>query len=76
MTAQNTLKVITFSALGFAFADYLPFILAMIATGFAGTAFGGILLDRLPEKSFRLAFRIVLTVVALTLIGRAAGLPI
>lgn len=76
MTVQNGLKVVTFTALGFAFASYLPLIVCMIATGFAGTVFGSFVLDRLPEKRFRIAFRSVLTLVALGLIGRAAGLPI
>ncbi|HEY8595209.1 MAG TPA: sulfite exporter TauE/SafE family protein [Devosiaceae bacterium] len=68
MTMQNTFKVVTFTLLGFAFSDYLPLVLAMIASGFAGTALGGFLLDRLPEKGFRHAFRIVLTLVAVQLL--------
>jgi uncharacterized membrane protein YfcA len=68
MTAQNVLKAIAFSALGFAFAPYLPLVVAMIASGGIGTLIGGRLLSSLPEDKFRLGFKIVLTLVALNLL--------
>lgn len=71
MTIQNSFKIITFVALGFAFGDYLALILAMIASGLVGTALGGFLLDRLPERVFRYGFRVILTIVALDIIRRA-----
>ncbi len=71
MTGQNSFKLLSFMLFGFAFSDYLPLILAMIVSGLFGTVFGGFLLDRLPEKLFRVAFRIIITVVALDL-GRRA----
>jgi len=71
MTCQNLFKLVTFMALGFAFADYVWLILAMVASGFAGTHLGGFLLDRLPEKTFRHAFQILLTLVALDLLRRS-----
>jgi uncharacterized membrane protein YfcA len=71
MTIQNGLKVLTFSAIGFAFGAYLPLVTAMVLFGFAGTALGSRLLVRVPEAVFRLGFKLVLTAVALDLIRQA-----
>lgn len=71
MTIQNTAKVAAFVFLGFAFASYLPLILAMVAAGFVGTAIGSRLLVRVPEHVFRIGFKIVLTIVALALLRDA-----
>jgi uncharacterized membrane protein YfcA len=71
MTVQNLLKVITFTALGFAFAAYLPLVAAMIVAGFGGTAIGSHILLKVPENVFRIGFKIVLTIVALDLIRGA-----
>src|SRR5690606_23179643 len=61
MTVQHALKVIVFGIAGFSFSKWLPFILLMIASGYLGTIYGTRLLERLPEKSFRLWFKIGLT---------------
>lgn len=71
MAFNNTAKVTTFAVLGFAFGRYLPLILAMIVAGFIGTVMGSRFLDRMAEESFRLAFRIVLTVLALEMLRAA-----
>jgi uncharacterized membrane protein YfcA len=71
MTIQNAFKVLAFTALGFAFADYLPLIVAMVGFGFAGTAIGSQLLVRVPEHIFRYGFKVVLSLVALDLIREA-----
>jgi uncharacterized membrane protein YfcA len=71
MTIQNTFKVIAFTALGFAFASYLPLIVAMVLVGFAGTTIGSHLLVKVPERVFRIGFKVVLTIVALDLIREA-----
>jgi uncharacterized membrane protein YfcA len=71
MTAQNTLKAVAFASLGFAFGPYLPLTAAMIASGLIGTAIGGRLLSALPEKGFRLGFKILLTIAALGLLQSA-----
>jgi uncharacterized membrane protein YfcA len=68
---QHLIKVIVFGAMGFAFRQYLPLILLMVAAGLAGTAVGSRLLTQVPEAVFRLVFRILLTMVALGLIGAA-----
>lgn len=68
---QHVFKVIVFVAMGFAFRQYLSLILLMVIAGFAGTMVGSRMLTRVPENVFRLAFRILLSLVALGLIRRA-----
>ncbi|HUG73721.1 MAG TPA: sulfite exporter TauE/SafE family protein [Steroidobacteraceae bacterium] len=70
-TFVHVFKVAVFVAMGFAFGQYLPLILLMVLAGFAGTAVGGHLLARVPENVFRLAFRILLSAVAVGLMWRA-----
>jgi uncharacterized protein len=74
MALQHGLKVIAFGAIGFAFADWLPLVCLMIAAGFAGTVFGTKLLDRMSERAFAVALKAILTIVALDLLRRSAGL--
>lgn len=71
MTLLHGFKVVVFVALGFAFGSYLPLMLIMIVAGFAGTALGSHLLVRVPEKLFRIGFKLILTLVALDLIRGA-----
>ena len=73
MTAQHGLKVVVFGLLGFAFAPWLPLIVAMAATGFVGTVAGTRLLHLLPEQVFRKVLKAVLTLLALNLLLSAAG---
>lgn len=68
---QHAIKIVVFAAMGFAFRDYLPLILLMVASGFVGTTIGSRLLTRVPERVFRIAFRLLLSAVALGLIRRA-----
>ena len=70
MTMLHALKIIAFGLLGFAFWQWLPLVVAMIATGYVGTVYGTRLLHALPEKSFRLGFKILLTLLALDLVRR------
>ncbi|WP_419907141.1 sulfite exporter TauE/SafE family protein [Hoeflea sp.] len=70
MSVQHGFKVIGFAAVGFAFAPWLPLILLMIASGFGGTVAGSKLLHSMPEKGFRLAFKIALTVLSAGMIYR------
>jgi uncharacterized protein len=73
MCIQHGLKVIAFGWLGFNFADWLPLMAAMIASGFLGTWMGTRLLEKLPEDVFRTILKWLLTVLALDLLRRAAG---
>jgi uncharacterized protein len=70
MTAQHLLKIAAFGLAGFAFADWLPLVAAMIVSGYLGTVYGTRLLDRLPEERFRKAFRIGISILALDLVRR------
>ncbi|MCZ4271134.1 sulfite exporter TauE/SafE family protein [Maritalea porphyrae] len=71
MTFQNIAKIAVFVFLGFSFYDYAALLIAMVGAGFAGTWVGGKMLDRLPEKLFRQAFKIAMTAIALILIYRS-----
>jgi len=70
MVAQHGLKIVVFGLAGFAFAEWLPLIAAMIVSGFLGTVYGTRLLERMPEESFRKWFKIAITVLALDLLRR------
>jgi uncharacterized protein len=70
---QYLFKVMVFGAMGFAFRQYLPLILMMVAAGLGGTAVGSRLLIRVPEAVFRLVFRILLSLVALGLMVQAVA---
>lgn len=71
MVMQHGLKVIAFGFLGFAFGAWVPVMVAMVASGFLGTLLGTKLLHALPEKTFRVAFKWVLTLLAIQLIASA-----
>lgn len=70
MVVQHGLKIIVFGLAGFAFGQWLPMVVAMIATGYLGTRYGSMLLDRMPEEQFRRWFKIGITVLALDLLRR------
>ncbi len=71
MSAHHFVKIGLFVALGFAFAAWIPLMAMMIATGFLGTMVGVRMLTSFSERFFRLAFRIVLTVLAINLAATA-----
>jgi uncharacterized membrane protein YfcA len=68
MTLQHGFKIIAFGLLGFAFWPYVPFLVAMLAAGFVGTVVGREVLDRMPEKTFRICFNVLLTLLAIRLL--------
>jgi uncharacterized membrane protein YfcA len=70
MSTQHGFKVLGFAIAGFAFAQWLALILAMIASGFAGTVAGSRLLHAMPEHRFRLVLKGLLTVLAAGMIYR------
>jgi uncharacterized membrane protein YfcA len=76
MLIQHGLKVLAFGALGFAFADWLPLLVAMVASGFAGTLAGTKLLEKLPEAAFHHILKALLTLIALDLLLRAADVKL
>ncbi|MCA0399884.1 MAG: sulfite exporter TauE/SafE family protein [Proteobacteria bacterium] len=76
MTAQHALKVLAFGFIGVALVAWLPLIAAMVASGFAGTVLGTRLLDRMPERFFQITLKILLTLIALDLLRKAAGIAL
>lgn len=70
MTTQHLLKIVVFGIAGFAFWEWVPLVVAMIASGFLGTVYGSSVLERMPEETFKRWFRIGLTVLALDLLRR------
>ncbi len=76
MSAQHLLKVIAFSVLGFVLSEWLVLISMMVLSGFLGTLLGQNLLHKMSELHFKLAFKIVLTVLALRLVFSALSTAI
>lgn len=68
MTLQHLLKSLAFGFLGFAFAPWAPFIVAMIASGFLGTVIGRHVLARMGHRYFQT----VLSGILLALAARLA----
>ncbi|WP_409308372.1 sulfite exporter TauE/SafE family protein [Pectobacterium sp. B1J-3] len=68
MVLQHSLKILAFGLMGFAYASWLPMLIAMIASGVLGTVLGTRLLDNLPEKLFRTAFRLTMAFLSAQLI--------
>ena len=68
MTVQHGVKSLTFSVLGFAFAAWAGFLVAMIAAGFLGTLVGRLVLNRMDDRRFRLALDTILILLSLRLI--------
>ena len=74
MTIQHGLKIVAFGVAGFAFGPYLPLLAGLLGFGFAGTYLGRHLLDKLPERAFRIGLKAILTAIALRLLyGAASG---
>lgn len=73
MVLQHGLKILAFGLIGFAYAEWLPLLAAMIASGVAGTLLGTRALDNIPERTFRLAFRITMTLLGLQIAWSAVG---
>ena len=72
MTLQHAPKALVFGAAGFMFFEWLPFILAMIACGFAGTWLGLHVLRSLSNRMFTQVFNILLTALAIRLLWQAS----
>lgn len=64
MTLQHLLKSLAFGFLGFAFAPWLPFIVAMIASGFLGTVIGRQVLAKMGHRYFQTVLSGILLVLA------------
>ena len=73
MTIQYALKVLAFGFAGVAFFDWLYLIVLMLISGFVGTMLGTRFLEKMPDQLFRTVLKWTLTIVALDLLSRAAG---
>lgn len=71
MTIQHGLKIITFVLLGFAFGPYIALLIGLVTFSFICSYAGKLLLNRLPERIFRVALKATLTVLALQLLYSA-----
>ena len=73
MILQHGAKIVAVGALGFAFAPYVPMLVGLVGCGFAGTLTGRLLLNRLSERVFGAALKLVLTLLAARLLFAAVG---
>jgi uncharacterized membrane protein YfcA len=72
MTWVHLLKVIAFGVLGVALVDYIPLMAAMVVGSSLGGWSGSKALNRVPERGFRIVFKVLLTLLALRLLWQAA----
>lgn len=72
VTFQHSFKVILFGLLGFTFGPYIPLLVGLIGFGMCGTLVGKRVLDKLPEKVFRIGLQTILTLLAARLLYAAA----
>ena len=68
LLGMSIFKIAGYASFGFDYRPYLGMIAAAVAISFAGTAIGKRIVDRLPEKRFRLIFQVLVTVTALRLL--------
>ena len=68
LLGMSVFKISGYAYFGFDYRPYLGMIGAAVAISFAGTAIGKRIVDRLPEKGFRLIFQLLITVTALRLL--------
>lgn len=72
LAVTHVVKLVVFGLIGFQLGAYLPLLAAMIAATVAGNWVGGRTLDVIPEKTFRVVFKILLTLLAIRLLIGAA----
>jgi uncharacterized membrane protein YfcA len=70
MTSQHVLKLLAFGFAGFSFSGWVPLVAAMMLSGFAGTRAGLHVLGSMREETFRLALKIVMSVIGLDMVRR------
>jgi uncharacterized membrane protein YfcA len=61
-------KLIVFGVAGFAYLAWLPLLALLSVMVVAGTWIGSHILDRVSERAFVIAYRVVLTLIALRLV--------
>lgn len=71
MSVQHIPKAFVFGFAGFVFADWLLLIGLMIAAGLVGTWLGLHTLGKISDQRFDIAFKVILTILALRLLWQA-----
>lgn len=71
LSIQHGLKILAFGVLGFAYAQWAFLLACMIASGVLGTYAGTRLLDNMPERYFRLGFRITMALLCAQMLWQA-----
>lgn len=75
MVCQHLLKIIAFTTVfKFALLDFLPLIICTTFTGFMGAWVAKKFLDKIPQNIFDKSLKLLLFLLALTMIYRALGL--
>ena len=69
MSCNHLLRIFAFGVMGFAFADYLWLTLGMVVAVIAGSWLGTRLRRYVPEGNFQLWFKVLITLLALRMIG-------
>jgi uncharacterized membrane protein YfcA len=67
LSGMSVFKIFGYAWFGFDYKPYVVLIIASVAASFAGTWVGRRLSEKLPEKGFRLVYRLLITVTALRL---------
>lgn len=71
MMVNHSLRTIGFVAVGFAYSEWLLFLLVLVVAVTSGTRVGRMLLDRFNDRSFARVFKWFITAMALALMARA-----
>ena len=63
-------KILLFGFLGFSFSKYWVIVVSMSAAVYFGTRFGKAILSKIPEKYFKIVFKLVITFFALRILSK------
>jgi uncharacterized protein len=69
MSVNHALKIIAFALLGFSFSPWLGLLLGMVIAGVLGSWVGTALRSRIPQKTFQMWFKVLVTILALRMIA-------
>ena len=61
-------KLVVFGVAGFAYREYLDLLVVLAVSAIVGTWIGSRILEHVPERGFEIAYKVVLTAIALRLV--------